>query len=61
MGMLDIAVGEDHLVDGLPPADLGQVALVEDRNAVGISRASQRSGIAPIGDPRNLGGREGDN
>ena len=34
MCMLDIAVGEDDLVDCLPPADLGQVALVEDRNAV---------------------------
>ena len=31
MGVLDIAVGEDHLVDRLSRADLGQVALVEDR------------------------------
>ncbi len=41
MGVLDIAVGKDHLVDGLPRADLGEVVLVEYGNAVGLAGPGQ--------------------
>ena len=58
LGVLDIAVGKDHLVDRLSRADLGQVAFVEYGNAVGIAGPGQRDGIAPIGDPRDLRRRE---
>ncbi len=58
MGVLDIAVGEDHLVDRLSLAGLGQIAFVEYANAIGISGSGQRNGIASIGDPRDLGRRE---
>ena len=58
LGVLDIAVSKDHLVDRFSLADLGQVAFVGNGNAVGIAGPGQRGGIAPIGDPGDLGRRE---
>src|SRR4029453_16111442 len=58
--MCHVAVGEYHLLDGFPPADELQIALVHDRNAVWIARSGQRWRIVPVARPGDLGLGEGD-
>jgi hypothetical protein len=58
MGVLDIAVGEHHLVDPVLPADAGEIVLRQDRNAVRVAAAGERGRIGPAGDARDLGGGE---
>lgn len=55
-----IAVGEHDRVDALLGDDPTELRLGVDRDALGISRAGQCRRVAPIGDARDLGRREGD-
>ena len=58
-GVLDVAVGEHHLVDVPLAADAGELRLIENGNSVGVACARERGGIAPSGDAGDLGGGEG--
>ncbi len=58
-GVLDVAVGEHHLVDVPLAADVGEIRFIENGNSVGVASAGERGRIAPTGDARDLGGGEG--
>jgi hypothetical protein len=51
----DIAVGEHHLVHALTDADRLQLHLVDDGDAVRVSRSRQRGRVAAVAQPGNLG------
>jgi hypothetical protein len=60
MGMGHVAVGEDHVMDALPPAKRLQFRLVHDRDALRIEASGEGRGIPAPADARDLGGGEGD-
>ena len=59
--MGNVAVGEDHLLNGLVANQLPQLFFWINRNAVWIQGAAQFGRVAPALDSRNLSSRERDN
>jgi len=56
----NVAVGEDDFIDVVRAAQCLELRLFDDRDAFGIEPARKRRRIAPIVDPGDLGGGEGD-
>jgi hypothetical protein len=55
----EITVGENYFVDAAGLDQLLELALRVDRNALRVTRAGQRRGVAAPRDVRDLGGGEG--
>ena len=55
-----VAIGEDDAIDALLANQARQVALGVDGDAIGVERARQAGGVAPVGNTGDLGGGEGD-
>ena len=58
--MGDVAIGEDHLIDGTSAAQAFELRLIDDRNAFRIKPARERRWIAPTIDTGDLRRGEGD-
>ncbi len=60
VGVCDVAVGEEDVVDIVRGDEVGKLALRVDRDAIGVTRARQHRRERPVVDAGNLSGREGD-
>jgi hypothetical protein len=58
--VLEVGIGEDHLVDAVGANELGQLLLRADRDALGIERPGERGREDAVRDAGNLRRREGD-
>ena len=55
-----IAIGKHHLIDGLTPANIHQIDLIDDRDAARMAGTRELGRVSPAADSGDLGRGEGD-